>query len=239
VAGAGEPLVLVHGLSGSARWWSRNVPALARHHRVFLVDLPGFGAMRRLRHEFALSEAAGWLLEWMRAVDLEQVHLVGHSMGGYISIRLAALRPDAVGRLVLVAPAGMPTGRSMTGYLVPLLLAARYSSFGFFPTLAYDALRMGPLTLLRAAHDLLAENVREDLRRIEAPTLLLWGANDPLVPPSAGSLMREEIPNSRLLLLDGAGHVPMFDRPREFDAALLDFLAGRAVGEEAQDRRTG
>ena len=70
IAGRGEPVVLVHGLSGSTRWWSRNIPALAERYSVYLLDLldlPGFGAMRR---RFVLAEAASWLSDWMGAVGL-------------------------------------------------------------------------------------------------------------------------------------------------------------------------
>lgn len=223
--------MLVHGLSGSTRWWYRNTTALAERYRVYLVDLPGFGAMRRLGRRFVLAGAASWLTEWMGAVGLKRAHLVGHSMGGYVAIRLAAGRPDLVRRLALVAPAGVPAGRSMPAHLVPLLLAARYATPAFLPVLARDALRMGPVTLWRVARDLLAEDVREDLRKIDAPTLLVFGEKDPLIPSAVGDLLREEIPYSRLLVLNGAGHVPMFDRPGEFDAALLAFLAGEPVGE--------
>jgi pimeloyl-ACP methyl ester carboxylesterase len=232
VAGEGDSVVLVHGLSGSMRWWSRNVPALAERYRVHLVNLPGFGTVRPPRRRFVLAEAASWLLAWIEAVGLEGgVHLVGHSMGGYLSLRLAARRPEVVRKLVLVDPAGVPSGRGMLGHLVPLLLAARYATPAFLPVLARDALYAGPATLLRASRDLLAEDVRGDLRRVEAPALLIWGKNDTLIPPSAGELMRAEIPDSRLLVIEGAGHNPMFDRPREFDRALLAFLAGETVGE--------
>ena len=230
-AGEGEPVVLVHGLSGSSRWWSRNVQAIAERYRVYLVDLPGFGTMRRSRRRFVLSEAADWVSEWMDAVGLERVHFVGHSMGGYICLRFAASRPEAVRRLVLVAPAGVPTGRSMVGYLGPLLGAALYARPSFLPVLVRDALRTGPATLWRAARDLLAEDLREDLRRVATPTLLVWGERDTLVPPAVGNLMREEIPGSRLLVLARAAHVPMFDRPKEFNAALLSFLAAEPVGD--------
>ena len=226
----GEPVVLVHGLSGSTRWWAHNVPALARHHRVYLVDLPGFGAMRRARRRFALTEAAAWLHGWMEAVGLEGTHLVGHSMGGYIAIRLAARWPEAVRRLALVSPAVLPEDRSMLGYLFPLLGAALYARPSFLPVLVRDALRMGPATLLLASRDLLAGGARGDLRKIAAPTLLVWGENDTLIPPAIGDLLRAEIPDSRLLVLEGAAHVPMFDLPEDFDAALLAFLAGENVG---------
>jgi pimeloyl-ACP methyl ester carboxylesterase len=119
----------------------------------------------------------------------------------------------------------------MLGHLVPLLGAARHATPSFLPVLARDALRMGPVTLWRAARDLLDEDVREDLRSIQAPTLLIWGKRDPLVPPVIGDLLRAEIPNYRLLVLEKAAHVPMFDRPEEFDEALLAFFAGREVGD--------
>jgi pimeloyl-ACP methyl ester carboxylesterase len=231
IAGKGDPVVLVHGLSGSTRWWNRNVPDLAEHYRVYLVNLPGFGALRRSGPRFVLAEATSWLLAWMEAVGLESAHLVGHSMGGYLSLRLAARRPEAVGRLVLVDPAGMPSHRTMLGHFGPLLLSARYGKPSFLPVLVRDALHAGPFTLLRTARDLLAEDVRDDLRRVEAPTLLVWGKRDPLIPPSIGDVMRAEIPDSRLLVIERAGHNPMFDRAEDFNRALLAFLAGEPVGK--------
>ena len=230
VAGHGEPVVLVHGLSGSTRWWDRTVGVLAPRYRVHLVDLPGFGSMRRAEGGFVLSEAADWLASWMEAVGLQRASLVGHSMGGYVSIVLAARRPDLVRRLVLVAPAGVPTGRSIPGYLLPLLWSGRYMTPGFLPVLVRDAMRTGPLTLLGAARELLAEDVRAYLHGIQAPTLLIWGRRDTLVPPSVGDLMRGEVPTSRLLVLDGAGHVPMFESAAQTNAALLAFLDGEEVG---------
>ena len=231
VAGEGEPVVLVHGLSGSTRWWDRTVPALAARYRVYLVDLPGFGSMRRAEGGFVLSEAADWLSSWMKAVGLEGTHLVGHSMGGYISVVLAARRPEMLRRLVLVAPAGVPTGRSIPGYLIPLLQTSRYLTPGLLPVIARDALRTGPFTFLGATRELLAEDVRGYLREITAPTLLVWGREDVLVPPSAGDVLRGEIPDSRLLFLEGTGHVPMFERAAETNEAILSFLAGEDVGE--------
>ena len=231
VAGSGEPMILVHGLSGSTHWWRRNIPALAQHYQLYLVDLPGFGTMRRHRRLFVLAEAAAWLLDWMEAVNLQAAHLVGHSMGGYICLRLAACRPEAVRRLVLVAPAGTPIGRSLAGHLIPLLKEIRVMRPGFLPILVYDALRTGPLTLWRAASALLGEDVREHLAAISAPTLLVWGEHDVLVPAAIGYVLRGEIAGSRLLILEGAGHVPMFDHPDEFNAALMKFLAGEPVGE--------
>ncbi len=225
VVGQGEPLILVHGLSGSTRWWKRNVPTFAQHYRVYLVDLPGFGSMRRFPHRFMLDQATSWLLQWMEAIGVRQAHFIGHSMGGYICIRLAAHQSKVVRHLVLVAPAGLPTGRSLPGYFVPLLSAIRYMVPSFLPTLFIDALRAGPRTLLNAARDLLTQDVQEDLKLITAPTLLIWGENDTLVPPVFAEILHKEITHSSLHILKKAGHVVMFDSPHEFNAKVLKFLS--------------
>ena len=229
--GEGEPIVLVHGLSGSTLWWRRNVPELARHYTVYLVDLPGFGTARHKYGRFALKQAGDWLLTWMDAIGLKQTHLIGHSMGGYICMWIAAHRPDVVLRVVLVDPAFKARTRSVLGYTIPLLEAVRYLTPRFFPILAYDSLRAGPVTLLKATRDLIALDISEELQSITEPVLLVWGENDTLVPPSLGYMLREELPNARLLMLKHAAHVAMFDQPQKFNAAVNAFLSGEEIGE--------
>jgi pimeloyl-ACP methyl ester carboxylesterase len=229
VVGEGDPVVLVHGLSASTLWWRRNAPVLARQYRVYLVDLPGFGAMHFPRSRFVLEQAVAWLLRWMEAVGLHKVHLIGHSMGGHICLRLAASYPELVSRLVLVAPAIIPRTNTVAGYLVPLLTGARHTSPSFFGTLLYDALRANPLTLFQATRDLIALDGHAAMKQVQAPTLLLWGEYDTLVPATFAPLVRQEIPEAHLHILVGAGHVCMFDRPHEFNGAVLTFLQSEEV----------
>ena len=229
--GDGPPVVLLHGLAGSVRWWGRNIRALAQHHTLYLVNLPGFGAFRRQPQAFVLQEAADWLAEWIDAVQIGPCHVVAHSMGGFLTLRLAARQPGLLQRIVLVGPAGVPHHRSLPRFAWPIVAAGLAASPTFMPILALDSLRAGPRTLLRAARDLIAEDIRDDLRAVSAPTLLVWGSRDALVPPSLGPLMRRELPDARLLLLPGAGHVAQYDRHQEFNAATLAFLAGETVGE--------
>lgn len=230
VCGSGDPLVLVHGLSGSWLWWTRNLRALSRQHTVYLIDLPGFGALGGLRSRFVLDRAAQWLAAWMEAATLPWAHVAGHSMGGHVALRLAAHRPELVRRLVLAAPAVFPTPRSLLGEVTPLVTALRRATPSFLPILALDALRAGPLNLLRAASELLRADLREHLRQVTAPTLLIWGEHDALVPLAVGELLRDELPDARLLAVPNAGHVVMYDRPRAFDKAVLGFLAGHPIG---------
>jgi pimeloyl-ACP methyl ester carboxylesterase len=231
-AGAGEPVVLVHGLSGSTHWWSRNVAPLARQYRVLVVDLPGFGAMCRSRMRRDLDDAARWLLRWAESLGLRRADFIGHSMGGYICLRLATLRPYLVHRLVLTAPAVIAHGRTLAHHVLPLVNTARAASPRFLATLTYDAVRAGPVTLLRSSQAIINGNLRrDDLGKVDAPTLLLWGERDQLVPPSTGTALRRYMPNARLHIVKHGGHVPMFDQAGEFNATVLAFLGGETVGD--------
>lgn len=232
-AGQGYPVVLVHGLSGSWRWWVRNIPALAQRYHLYLVDLPGFGSMRHARKHFALQQAADWLYHWMQAVGIERCHLIGHSMGGYISIRLAAAHPDLVSRLVLVSPAVNLQPGTVLDYLNPLAVTIKHVSARFLLILSYDALRAGPGMLLRTARALLSQEQLRDYNAIKAPTLLVWGENDTLVPLSLGYVLQGEISNARLLLLHHSGHVSMYECANEFNKEVITFLM---EGEPGRDQ---
>src|ERR671914_2951502 len=107
VAGSGPPLILLHGLSGSRRWWGRNVPAFADSYRTYTVDLPGFGESRGVRWS-RLDDIADRLADWLVAEGLSQAHIAGHSLGGAVAARLAARHPDRIDRLVLVDAAIRP-----------------------------------------------------------------------------------------------------------------------------------
>lgn len=229
--GEGEPLILVHGLSASTLWWRRNIAALAQQHRVYLLDLPGFGSMRRFYYRFVLDDMADWLFAWMAAMGIVRASLIGHSMGGYICLHVAARQPEKVRRLVLVAPAGLPHKKNIFGYAFPLTLAVHYAAPTFLPILFYDALRTGPLTFFSATQNLLSKDLRNILTSIITPTLLIWGVNDALVPVTFASVFRQEIANSRLLLLNKAGHVAMYNSAHEFNNAVLAFLNNQDVGK--------
>ncbi len=238
VAGEGPPVVLVHGLSGSHRWWRRNIPALAASHRVIAVNLPGFGALMR-RARFDLHEAPTLLRAFMAEVGLQRASLVGHSMGGALCARTAARHPAAVERLLLVAPAGLPVARGRLRHVAPLLRTSRHLRPRFGATVAADALRAGPATLWRAGSMLLTQDVRDDLARVTAPALVVWGDRDALVDPAGAEVFAAAIPGARVLMLADTGHVPMVERPGEFNDAALRFLAGEPVGEAYPPASTG
>jgi pimeloyl-ACP methyl ester carboxylesterase len=226
-----EDLILVHGLSGSSRWWARNIPELARRYRVFIPDLIGFGRSPRPRGRLpSIGELSDVLAEWIRRVGRPEAHVIGHSMGGQLAIHLAAEHPEQVSSLVLVDAAGIPrpiTPRTVVRFAREIAPVWRWGDLSFVPVIVGDAWTAGPRTLLQAIGHILKDDVRPLLGRIRAPTLVLWGEKDSWVPLEHGEEMHAGIAGSRFEVLPRAAHNPMVDRPSEFNRAVLRFLRER------------
>lgn len=228
VGGAGKPLVLIHGLSGSTRWWSQNAAFFARHFQVYMVDLLGFGQGRGQR--FALQDSAGLLLIWMDKLAIEKASLIGHSMGGYIAIDLAANDPERVDRIVVVDGLVYPLGKAHLQNLWRLLQALRYASSNFLPVLFMDAFRAGLLTLFSAIREVFDADISTSLDGIKAPALIVWGEYDMVLPVEIGWRLHEQLTGSELVVIEGAGHNPMWDRPEQFNKIVFNFL-GQSQGD--------
>ena len=220
VAGSGPPLVLVHGLAGSWRWWRPVLGPLAAAHELHLVDLPRARGIARSHG----GDTVAWLSDWLEAAGVSPTSVLGHSLGGLTAVQLAARDPMRVDRVVLVAPVGVPTGRGLVGHTVPLAAALVRTRPALLPRLAGDALRTGPSSLLRGALDATRADLRADLGRVRAPTLLVWGERDALIPPAAADAWRAGLPDARLVRLPRAGHIPMWEEPAAFADAVLGFL---------------
>lgn len=229
VAGAGEPLILIHGLSGSGRWWGRNVGALASRFRVYVIDLIGFGGSRG-RHPFVLSEAAVRLSGWMERLDLSRAGFIGHSMGGFIALDLASRYPERVTRLMLVDAAVLPAARGTLRSATDLLRTLRRLPPSFMPVLVADALRAGPVTIARATRELMTTDLRADLAGLDIPTCIVWGEHDHVVPVDVGRDLARRIPGAKLIVINRAGHNPMWDRSAEFNQIAIDFMTGSGDG---------
>lgn len=199
----------MHGLAGSSRWW-RGVESRLHGLDLDAVDLPRVGDLDALER---------WLVERLEP----RSSLVGHSLGGLLAARVAARRPDLVDRLGLIAPAGIP-GRSLLGHALPLAGALAAVRPGFAPLLLHDGVRSGPRALLSAARAVVAADIRDELPAIRAPTLIVWGEDDRLVPSRQAEAWKAALPGARVVLLPRTGHVPMVERPDEVSALLRELL---------------
>jgi pimeloyl-ACP methyl ester carboxylesterase len=221
--GAGSPVILLHGLAGSARWWSRNLPALSRAHRVIAIDLPGFGASPR-GQRLDLDEIGAQLVATMDELGIGRASVLGHSMGGLIAGGLAADHPERVDRLVLVDAAFLSLDRTAVRPVSGPAVTLRWTAPSLLPVLAADGLRSGPGRLAYAAIQLLRADWRTKLPLIKAPTLVVWGEHDAICPLPIGRLIVAAVPGSRLVIVSGAAHNPMWERPDVFDREVLSFL---------------
>jgi pimeloyl-ACP methyl ester carboxylesterase len=225
--GSGPPVVLLHGLSGSRRWWRFTTPALSRRFRVHVPELVGFGASRGASRQPDIAEMAAVIAAWMREIGVESPRLVGHSMGGQIALHVA-VEQQMPERLVLVNSSGLPRALTLpeaARFVASALPPRHWGTPAFVPTIAADAMRAGPRALLYATRHLLRDNVASLLPQVTCPTLLVWGALDPIIPLEHGAAMARALPDARLVLIHDAAHNPMADRPAQFNRLLLDFLS--------------
>jgi pimeloyl-ACP methyl ester carboxylesterase len=223
VAGDGPPLILLHGLSGSRRWWARNVPAFAARFRTYTVDLPGFGESRRVPWS-RLEGTVHRLLDWFEGEGIARAHLAGHSMGGAVAARLAASFPERVDRLVLVNAAVRPRGAWAAARAGDVVRTLSRTPPGFTPLLARDLLRLHPGSALAAGADMLLADWGSHLSQVTAPTLVVWGEHDVVTPLPLGRAIAASVSGARLVVVPDAGHSPMWEQPEAFNTAVLDFL---------------
>jgi pimeloyl-ACP methyl ester carboxylesterase len=225
VAGAGPPIILLHGLASSSRCWQHNIRQLARSFRVYVVDMIGFGASGGL-HPLSFDKLAPYLTMWMDQLAIRHASIIGHSMGGLVAVDLAARLPERIERLVLVDAAAFLIEQPSLYHLLGLVRELFQIPIDFLPTLIADAYRAGPITLLNATHQLLTTDFSPRLTLVRAPTLLVWGEHDALVPLEIGQRLCRQLPaNNGIVVIKGAGHNPMWDRPVAFNRVVEDFLA--------------
>jgi pimeloyl-ACP methyl ester carboxylesterase len=218
--GEGPAVMLVHGIGGSPRWWRPVVPELARAHRVVVPHLGYGGGAPRL----ALAAVPGVLLGTADLLGLGRLALVGHSLGALACLELARAAPERVDRLVLIAPPVRPAAARMTGNALPLARTLLGMPPAAAAVVMSDLASRSPAALLRAAADVLAHRLDEAAAPPRAPTLVVWGARDALVPIGGAGWVARHLPRARSAVIAGAGHVPMLDRPRELTRELLAFL---------------
>jgi len=219
------PLVLVHGLSGATTWWARNLEQLGEHGEVYALDLPGFGRTRS-RSSFDLDDEVTALAAWASAVKVRRAIFVGHSLGGYLAAHLA-MRTELVAGLVLVDAAIFPPDYGWWRLTLGLLLAPFTVSLSLWPVILAGVRNAGFSTVLRATGALLEGRLWRILPAVRAPTLMIWGRHDTVVPPSLAERMKGRMTNQPTgpVLLRG-GHAPMWDDSRAFGEVVRRFSTG-------------
>ncbi|MDO3385872.1 alpha/beta hydrolase [Gilvimarinus sp. SDUM040013] len=256
-----ETVVLIHGL-GQNGWrdWQELMPALAEHYRVVAFDLPGFGRSDTPAGKYSPSNYAAAIQAILQQAGIDRFHLMGHSMGGAVALRLATRYPNSVKRLVLMSAAGILERSTFAGHAAALPLEAGMLSYfdalpkslqsgisGVVRDIGGDLLRWDalpdPAALLNksdvvwaatlrgqpninAALALVEEDYSGDLTALDVSTLILWGEEDPVTPLRTGYLLQGQIPNARLVLYPGVGHMPLW-HPSKVLPDIKQFLTDK------------
>ena len=235
VHGEGPPVVFAHGAGGTHVSWWQQVPAMSEHFRCITFDHRGFGYSRDVEGGPGLAAFVEDLRRLLDHLDIEQVALVGQSMGGWTTLGFASVYPERVTALVLCDTPG-----GYTDPEVAELMAERPADRGAFapsygerePELAFLYREIqrstldrtpagGPAAsagLLRAPTDL------GPVVEHEIPTLFVVGAEDSIFPSAALEAMHRKMPGSEFALVPGAGHSVYFEKPEVFNRLVLEFL---------------
>ena len=243
-------LILLHGLGSSLHTWQPWADTLSTHFRVIRFDLPGFGLTGPdPTDDYSDTRAMTVLAALMDTLSVKRAALVGNSMGGKLAWQFAADHPERVTRLVLISPDGFaspgfdydkPPSVPVVARLLPYTLPSWMLRMNLAPAYA-DKSRLTPQTIARYRDLMLAPGVRRALlqrtaqvrlehpeprlRRIQAPTLLVWGQQDALIPFTNAQDYLNTLPHARLVSFPNLGHVPQEEDPAQALPPVEAFLA--------------
>jgi len=213
-AGSGPPVVLLHGGASDSRDWVETVDALSHYYTLYAPDMIGFGLSDKPKSAYYLEDFVEFSQGFIRALGLDSLAIVGHSLGGRTGLELALRYPDMVNRLVLVDTAGF--GR-----------LARWGLYiGAFMYWLRRALRMTqpyPRFLKEEGEDR-DWMCLEKLPSLKVPTLVVWNSRDPYYPLSPAIEAVKLIPQARIEVFRGYGHAPHVKQRDKFNSLLLEFL---------------
>lgn len=246
-AGSGPTVILLHGLGGSTQVWGFNVGALAEKYHVVVPDQIGFGKSDKPFVNYRIRTYVDFLDQFCKQLKIERATLVGNSMGGWIAAMFTAAFPDRVDKLVLVDAAGYAPPKDFdmrtlfalnptTRAGMKLLVSKVFFNKAFQTDAAIDqamAVRMAAgdgYTINSISESIIrGEDFLDDVvKTIKRPVLIIWGRQDGLVPLADGERFNKDIAGSKLIVIEECGHLPNAEKPGEFNAALLKFLAGNA-----------
>jgi pimeloyl-ACP methyl ester carboxylesterase len=269
--GEGPAILLIHGITSSARTWRSVMHGLAERHTVVAPDLLGHGRSGKPRGDYSLGAYANGVRDLLTVLGISKATVVGHSLGGGIAMQFGYQFPDRLERLVLVDSGGLGEEVSLAlraatlpgaEFVLPLLFSPITRTIGRAVGRVLGRLGLkasGDVRGLAEGLDSLGDSdarrafvhtVRSVIdpkgQRVDArdrlylsedvPTMLIWGAKDPIIPLEHGRRAHELMPHSRLEVFPGAGHFPFNDDPERFVEILNHFIASTRPADLSGER---
>jgi pimeloyl-ACP methyl ester carboxylesterase len=237
-------VILLHGLGAQAESWQLTIPALAANFHVFAPDQIGFGKSDKPLLKYRVGTYADFLDKFMSELKIEKAHLVGNSMGGWVSGLMAIKYPNRVEKIVLADSAGLtPAGKINFEQIYQLNNSTREEIRANLKLIFANPLLQNNEALVDqfftqrvVANDgytinSLIESIKRNedfldarLGEIKKPTLIIWGKQDGILPVADAERFNKGIAGSEIVIFDQTGHVPQFEKAADFNKAVLEFL---------------
>jgi pimeloyl-ACP methyl ester carboxylesterase len=258
--GQGAPVLLLHGVPLSLLTWRHNIDYLAKQSTVFAIDMKGYGMSGKPAGSYTPESHASVIGEFLDRLAVPQVSIVGSSYGCAVAIALAQAQPERVDKLVLINSVGYPGGphslerllriRILAALLRPTLrstmlgqrifasglrksytnprLASRELVEAYFGLLRRDS---GDVTFLATLQQFQEAEVARKLAMISQQTLIIWGAEDHVLPATNAQLIHRDIQSSRLEIIPGCGHLPHEEVPEVVNPLIAQFLSTSKIAQ--------
>ncbi len=262
--GTGEKtLLFVHGLSSNADAWSKNIAVLKKDYTCVALDLPGYGKSSKPEATYTASYFAEVVQQFIEKLELRNIVLVGHSMGGQASIKLATMHPERIEKLLLVAPAGLEQFSEASSNVMKSFFTTasvknttdaqieKNYALNFYvqpkdvSKMITDRKKIKKASdfdahceaIVKSVSGMLNDPVYHDLEIISQPTLVIFGNQDMLIPnryfnptltiEAVGNIALEKIEQVRLECVKDAGHFVQFEKPKEVNTLIQQFVDGK------------
>ena len=244
--GTDASIVLVHGLGASAERWEFVIPLFNKHYRVIVPDLIGFGYSDKPLVDYTSEFFSKFLGDFLGGMGLEKINIIGSSLGGQITANYASENTASIQKLVLVSPSGAMkhSTPALDAYVMAALYPDKEGAENAYKMMAGPGQAINPkiiedfVTRMKLPNAKMAfmstllglknaENITKKLSSISAPSLIIWGERDPVIPIKYADSFVSSIKDCRFYRMDGCGHTPYVDEPEHFANVVLDFLGGK------------
>ncbi len=244
VYGRGRPVILLHGWLGSWGLWQETMAYLGQSYRTYALDFWGFGESGKKRSTYQIDDFVSLVNQFMDQLGIAQAPLVGHSMGGTVSLSVAIKYPQRVTKVTVIGSPIIGSSLAfllkMAGYRPIALLVFNFMwalKFGikisaplitndkrWYSMIDQDLSRTTVESFLTSISSLHNTNLVPDLSKINIPTMGIYGDKDIIVSPTQWQPLQQGVPHARIEKFKGAGHFPMLDQPKAFQKTLHHFL---------------
>ncbi len=240
--GASGNIVLIHGLGGFAERWSTVMPILSKKYRVIAPDLPGYGFSDKPSIDYTPEFFSKFVFDFLDSLDIRKTNMIGTSLGGQIVAECAITQSKMIEKIILASPSGIM--KNSTPTLDAYSMAALYPSYdtvktayemmtgsknvttesieGFIKRMTQPNAKMAFMSTLLGLKN--SQPITDRLPNITAPTLIIWGKQDTLIPVKYANDFTVSIKNCQLEIMETCGHTPHIEEPAKFSQIILNFL---------------